>query len=311
VTNETFMGGTLARSRGLSHDAAVDRPTISIVMPVRDEPRAAAAVTAVLGQDGVEAVAEILVVGSGVPGLPQDPRVVRVATDPGSSPGVNRNRGIECARGNVLLFLDADCVPRPGWLAGLLGALENAPVVSGAVALDAGGYWATAYNVSTFSLFRAGLAGGTRPFLATLTLAVRREVIDAVGRLDERLPRCEDMDWTMRMAERGFPLVFEPKAVVEHRPASSPGLALSKWRASGTASLLVRRRHAHTPSQRRALRLFRPRLLRLLSPLLGLGAALRTFRSPGTWRYLHTLPAVYLMKVAWCLGAAESADAPD
>jgi GT2 family glycosyltransferase len=133
-------------------------------------------------------------------------------------------------------------------------------------------------------------------------------VVDAVGLLDESLIRCEDMDWTMRMAAKGLLLAFEPRAVVEHRPAVSPQLALSKWRQSGAASVLVRKRHARTAADRRALELFRPWTLRVLSPVLGLGATLRVFHSPETWRYLHTLPAVYLTKVAWCLGAARSAD---
>jgi GT2 family glycosyltransferase len=302
------MSETVARLAALRHDAGMDEPTISIVIPVRDEPRAARAVAAVLAQDGIQAVAEILVVGSGVPPLPEDPRVIRVETNPASSPGANRNRGIERARGTILIFLDADCVPRPGWLRALGKRLESAPVVSGAVALDADGYWATAYNVTTFSLFRESLPAGARPFLATLTLGVRREVIDAVGPLDESLFRCEDMDWTMRMAASGIPLAFEPGAVVEHRPASSARLALLKWWQSGAASLFVRRRHAGANAGRDALALFPPWALRLLSPVLALGATLRVFRSPGSWRYLHTLPVVYVTKVAWCLGAARPAD---
>jgi glycosyltransferase involved in cell wall biosynthesis len=302
------MPPTVARPVLLRHDARVERPTISIVIPVRNEPRTARAVAAVLAQDGIEVVTEILVVGSGIPDLPGDPRIVRIETGPPSSPGANRNRGIARATGDALIFLDADCIPRPGWLGALVRALEGAPVVSGAVALRADGYWATAYNVSTFSLFHEGLPAGTRPFLATLTLAVRREVVDAAGPLDESLIRCEDMDWTMRMAAKNLLLAFEPRAVVEHRPAASPSLALSKWWQSGAASVLVRKRHARTAADRRALELFRPWALRLLSPALGLGATLRVFRSPRTWRYLHTFPAVYLTKMSWCLGAASPTD---
>lgn len=282
---------------------------VSVVIPVRDEPRTAEAVAAVLGQEGFGTDAEILVVGSGIPVLPADPRIAVVETPPGTSPGGNRNRGIGRARGRALVFLDADCVPRAGWLAALLAALENAPVVSGAVSLRAAGYGATAYNVTAFAPFREGLPPGTRPFLPTLTLAVRREAIEAAGPLDESLFRCEDVDWTMRMASRGFSLAFEPAAVVSHHPRPSAALALSKWRESGAVSLAVRRRHAASGSPEGALARLSPFALRILSPLLGLAAALRTFASPGTWPFLHTLPVVYLTKVAWCLGAAEGREA--
>src|SRR5215470_6923002 len=93
-------------------------PTISIVIPVRDEPRAADAVEAVLAQDGAEDLVEVLVVGSGLPALPSDPRVTRIEAPP-AGPGANRNRGIAHARGEALIFLDADCAPRPGWLRAL------------------------------------------------------------------------------------------------------------------------------------------------------------------------------------------------
>ena len=278
-------------------------PAVSIIIPVRDEPRTTRAVEAVLAQEGLDLVAEVLVVGSGIPTLPKDARVVRVETDP-ALPGRNRNRGIECARGTHLIFLDADCCPQPGWLRALARALGDAPVVSGAVALGADSYGATAYNVSTFFLFHRGLPAGSRPFLPTLTLGVRREVIDAVGPLDETLARCEDMDWTMRMAARGFPLVFEPGAVVEHQPAASSCLAVSKWWKSGRVSAAIRRRHRQDPGRAGALIWFHPWVFRVLSPVLALGATLRTFFSPALWRYLHTIPVVYTTKLAWCLGAA-------
>ncbi len=278
--------------------------TISIIIPVRDEPQTARAVATVLTQDCLDVVAEILVVGSGIPALPEDARVVRVETNSACLPGANRNRGIERAKGRNLIFLDADCCPRPGWLCALADALESVPVVSGAVALGADGYAATAYNLTTFSLFREGLPKGTRPFLPTLTLGVRREVIDAVGLLDETLARCEDMDWTMRMVAGGFSLAFEPRAVVEHRPTTSLRLALSKWWESGQVSAGVRRRHRRGAGGSSALARCHPLVFGLLSPVLACGATIRVFWSPDSWRHFHTLPLVYATKVAWCLGAA-------
>jgi hypothetical protein len=55
--------------------------------------------------------------------------------------------------------------------------------------------------------------------------------------------------------------------------------------------------------------LYGPVLLTLLSPLLAAVATLRIVRAGPGRRYLRALPAVYLAKIAWCLGAARPAPA--
>ena len=125
------------------------------------------------------------------------------------------------------------------------------------------------------------------------------------GPCDESMPRCEDMDWTIRMARAGCGLWFAPEAVVAHRPGASARGVWAKWAESGYYSAMVRRRYPGVAyrSQAGAL-LARPWLLRLLSPLIALAATARIFCAPGMWRYAHTAPVVWLTRVAWCWGAA-------
>jgi hypothetical protein len=48
-----------------------------------------------------------------------------------AGPAISRNRGADAAKGAVLAFTDADCVPPPDWLSKIRTWLEVAPVVCG------------------------------------------------------------------------------------------------------------------------------------------------------------------------------------
>ena len=110
-----------------------------------------------------------------------------------------RNLGMAAATGELLLLLDADCVPRPDWLARHRARhAAGETVVGGAVELRGSNYWAQSDNVSMFHEFVPGLPPGPRLLLPTLNLSLRREVFESVGGMDESFPgaAAEDADWT-------------------------------------------------------------------------------------------------------------------
>ena len=57
-------------------------------------------------------------------------------------------------------------------------------------------------------------------YLPTLNLAMKREVVEKVGPLNEALMRGQDIEWTSRMTHAGIHLFFEPAAIVEHHTTS-------------------------------------------------------------------------------------------
>lgn len=75
-------------------------------------------------------------------------------------------------------------------------------------------------------------------YISGSAMLVRREVIDAIGGLDERFHMyCEDAEWCLRMIRGGWELVFEPDAVVVHH---GQAFALQRW-SDGERRLVAQR----------------------------------------------------------------------
>jgi len=286
----------------------VSHPSLSVLIPNLHCPRIGETTAAVLAQEGVDAPFEVIVVGRDRYGrIPHDTRVRFVETPRDFTPSEARNRAIAEAAGEVLLFLDADCVPEPDWMRRMLAArAASGAVVGGALTFDRDGYWSVADNISAAHGFLPSTpAGAPRGFhLSAASLCVDKALVTEAGGFDEGLVCGEDFDLMMRLIRRGARMHFEPAARAAHRHARTDLRAfLRHATAWAPDSVVVRRRHRDllgTPWF-----LGSPLALRLLSPVIGLGATLRIWvRHPELLRDLAAFPAVYVAKVLWCWAAA-------
>jgi GT2 family glycosyltransferase len=280
---------------------------ISVIIPTLNSPILDEVLRAVLQQEDLKEHDEIIVVGKDEPGLLQPSGHVRFIDTGGPViASIARNIGIEAATGDLLLFLDSDCIAKPGWLGAHRVAHElGHAVVGGAVLPSGDGYWHLVYNLTMFHEVFSTVPPGPRPLLPTLNLSIDREVIDQVGGLDIALKHSHDMEWTTRMRVAGYEPIFWPAAVVEHRHNRTSFQQV--WQDAsrrGHYARQVRLQHKEaldTPSflQSRQLTL-------ALSPLIaGYVTARIVARRPQTM--LHhpaTWPAIYLTKIAWCWGAS-------
>lgn len=116
-----------------------------------------------------------------------------------------RNVGVRAARGDTVIFTDAGCRPRSGWLTELLWHLRTETVVAGIAAAPDG----------RDSLYTPRGTVYLRE-CPTINLAFHRSVFDEVGGFDESFEYGSDVDFSWRIVEAGHRIRCAPEAVVEH-----------------------------------------------------------------------------------------------
>jgi len=125
-----------------------------------------------------------------------------------------RNVGVQAARGEALLFCDADDVVAPGWLRALAEAFEKHDLVAGAVKVDTLNQSAP-WRPLGLNVERPVL--DFLPFINGCHLSVSREAFEAVGGFSEEFSSSGDADFTWRLQLHGYAIHYAPAAVVHYR----------------------------------------------------------------------------------------------
>lgn len=209
-----------------------------MIVPVRDDHAGLArCIDAILAQDIGRERFEVIVVddGSATPvDTGTDPRGVRYLRQEAAGSYAARNLGISVARGAVLAFTDADCLPAPGWLSGAAAALAGRDDVflAGDVrftfrAADAPNAFEL-YDSLTFLQQRHLVEH--RHFGATANLIVPAAAMARVGRFRADLLSGGDGEWGARARRLGVAGRFSGQAVVLHPARASAAQLLRKWR---------------------------------------------------------------------------------
>lgn len=138
-----------------------------------------------------------------------------------AGPATARNRGIERARGEIVLFTDADCRPEADWVQRLAEPFSD-PTVRGAKGVyrtDQLDLWARLAQVEFSERYDCLREAGDIDFVDTYCGAFRREDLLAVRGFDTSFRKAdnEDVDLSFRIKARGGRFVFVPLARVWHR----------------------------------------------------------------------------------------------
>jgi glycosyltransferase involved in cell wall biosynthesis len=153
-----------------------------------------------------------------------------VVHEPVRSSYAARNRALGEVTADVVAFTDADCIPRPTWLAEGLAVLagSGADLVAGRVVMSPGRSAAARHDAVTYLNQELQVAHG---MAATANLLVRTGVFDQVGQFRAELRSGGDTDFVARCVAAGMSLVYADAAVVEHPPRDTLRAVLKKaWR---------------------------------------------------------------------------------
>ncbi len=170
-------------------------------------------------------------------------------------PSAARNAGLASVqRGDIVAFVDSDCVPAPGWLEPLLGHFDDALVAAAAPRIvpagDPNGPLAR-YQAGRSSLDQGPDAAQVRPgsrvtYVPSAALLVRRDVAAGPDLFDPALRGGEDVDLVWRLVEAGWDVRYDPAAIVAHAGPPTVGAHLARTAFYGATAASLSRRHPGT-----------------------------------------------------------------
>lgn len=122
-----------------------------------------------------------------------------------------RNMGVKAAKGTIIVFIDANCIPEKDWLLNLSQLIIDGKerIVSGKTISQ--------NNNSTHDLFYE--AHENTIYLdecATINLAIDKEVFARIGLFDEDFEYGSDSDFTWRAIDAGYNIRYKKDAIISH-----------------------------------------------------------------------------------------------
>lgn len=229
------------------------RPAVTIVVPFGGPAAELEEVVRRFAKVELSAADELVFVDNSPDGpapapeeLPAGGRVVRAAEL--GSPGYARNAGAAEARGEWLLFLDADTDPVPKLLylyfgydfnfpdtAILAGGVESYPE-DGTLAIE------LAHHTGLLDPTEA-YACPYRPYALSANCAVRADAFRAVGGFEPRARAGEDADLCWRLQDAGYRLELRLDAVAWHRSRERMRDLWRQQRVHGAGAAWLNRRY--------------------------------------------------------------------
>lgn len=145
----------------------------------------------------------------------------------GTGFAATRNKGLEVAMGDIIVFIDDDCDPTEDWYHYLLGPFKDPKIMAtmGSLRIPKSTYlgdciselgFPAGANAGFENMWKVDDEGFTN-HLSTCNCAIRRKVFNHIGLFDKRLVYgAEDAEFSHRMDSFGYQIKYVPDAIVYH-----------------------------------------------------------------------------------------------
>jgi glycosyltransferase involved in cell wall biosynthesis len=230
----------------IERDRMSNYPFVSIVVPVLNDWNALAhCLKALRSQTYPQERFETVIIDNGSTERPPldlelSPNT-RLINEPKASVYAARNAGIRQARGEVIAFTDADCIPDHKWLAcGVrsLLARPEAGLVAGRITL----FFRDPLQPTASELYEAAFVLNQKrnvdqnTYAVTANVFTYKYIFDLVGTFNEAFRSAGDREWSNRVALSGYQLVYAEEASVSHPTSASLAEVLSRAPHVGAAT---------------------------------------------------------------------------
>jgi len=287
-----------------------EKPAVSVIIPSYNAEKHIEECLNSLQRPASPLNYEIIVVDSSTDATPaiiktKFPEVRLIHLDRQTYPGAGRNTGVQQARGNIIAFIDSDCIATEDWLERGVEALDNGYAIIGGSVHNANPGWISwADYFLTFNEFMPTMPRKEVQFMPTCNLFISPDTFQKVGGFREDLLAGEDTLFCSR-ASQNYRLLFEPQLQVKHNNRETWKNFITHHISFGKHSAQVRKQ-ADLPGA--AL---------VKNPFLALGAPFARTARIG-WRMLRhntryvprftvSLPLLWCGTLAWSYGFMKEA----
>jgi mycofactocin glycosyltransferase len=254
---EFFLNGLVRNGfleqRGTS--AVSEYPLVSVIIPVRNRPKDIKGCLESLAQlNYPQEKLEIIVVDDAstdhtVKVIEAFP-VQLIALKKHKQASYCRNIAASRAKGEILAFIDSDCLAGPQWLLELTPSFKDQSI--GAVGGFVDGFYEKS-GLDRYEKIKSSLNMGVWPkrskrsdpffYLPSCNLLVRRERFISLGGFKEKLVVGEDVDLCWRLRKKGLEIEYQPKGKIYHKHRNSIKAFCKRRFDYGTSEPMLHREH--------------------------------------------------------------------
>lgn len=203
---------------------------VSVIIPCLNEARSIGATIDSIRAQRYQGEYEIIAVDNG-----STDDTVKIILDKGArlehakkrGPAPAKNEGVKRSKGDIIVFIDGDCVPAEDWLSNMIRGFKNPEIgcVAGEIMSS---NKEVLSRLEEFLINKGHLLQKEHvehhfmPYAAAANAAYKRHVMDKIGLFDENLFSGEDADFSWRMQLfTNYKVTYMPEAVVYHPHESS------------------------------------------------------------------------------------------